>query len=276
MVAPNEIQHAVRRGDTAAIQEWFSSGTRDLDESGAMLYMAAFHGHCETMRFLLDHGASVNFTTSNGQTPLSAAAHTGRYDAAVLLLDRGALIDLANVYGCTPLIWAAWHDHCDMIRLLLSRGAALDARKKDGLDAEAQARFYNKDEAAALLADIRHAGDWHAYLRYPRKRLLALRVLCERGRASTDDGLLERVFGPNVFVPQGIDPVVFKKLPEDARAAVYTASRVAYPSQPEKPRSVARAQLPKEVFWLILEFWRSDRDARASSKTKISTARPRR
>ena len=108
---------------------------------------------------------------------------------------------------------------------------------RDSSNAETLARCHNnKDEAADLLADVRRAGDWLSYLRYPRKRLLALRVLCERGRASTDDDLLLRLF------PWHAPP----KNGPTTRAA-------------RRARAPQAAQLPKEVFWLIFEFWRCDR-----------------
>ena len=247
MVVPSEIIRAAIDGDTAAIQEWYTSGTRDPDERSAsgttLLRKAATYGHCETMRFLLDHGASVNVTTNSGYTALHAAAFSGRPDAAVLLLDRGAQIDLPDDDGETPLMYAARWGNRHMIRVLLSRGAALDARGNDGRDAEACARRLNHyDEAAALLADVRLAGGtWDAYLRYPRKRLLALRVLCERGRASTDDGLLLRLFP---WHPPVQDDATDEPPSLHARAT-------------QGPR-----ELPKEVFWLVFKFWRSDRDAR--------------
>jgi len=129
-----------------------------------------------------------------------------------------------------------------MIRLLLSRGANLDARDDNGRDAEAWARHYNHTEAAALLADVRLAGGWRSYVRVPRKRLLVLRVLCERSRASTEDGLLRRLFP--------WQPPVQEKQGPTTRAA-------------RRARTPQAAPLPKEVFWLILKFWRSDRDSRA-------------
>jgi hypothetical protein len=267
MVLPESIVDAAKRGDTAAIQEWFSTGLKDPDERTQggipLLYCVAFKGHCETMRVLLAHGASVDATNSHGCTPLIETAYNGKHDAAVVLLDRGAQIDLPDNDGWSPLIWTAEKGHCDMIRLLLSRGAALDARDNNGRNAEAIARDQRQEVAAALLADVRLAGGWQPYVRYPRKRLLALRVLCERGRAKTDnDDLLERIFGPNVHVPQGIDPAIFMQMSADERDAVIGISLGVYPSQPKKLRSIARVQLPKEVFWLIVKFWRSDRDPR--------------
>jgi len=100
MVLPLQITRAAQCGDTAAIQQWFSTGTRDPDEKGEdgrpLLFSAAYNGHCDTMRFLLDHGASIHTTSSAGHTPLSGAAIRGKHAAAVLLLDRGAQIDVAS------------------------------------------------------------------------------------------------------------------------------------------------------------------------------------
>ena len=143
---------------------------------------------------------------------------------------------------------AALFGHCDMIRLLLSRGAALDARNNDGRDAETIARrFNNDDEAPALLADVRLAGGtWDAYLRDPRKRLLALRVLCERGRASTDDALLRRLF-----------PAAPATAAEGGKRAKRGLQRTR-----EEYRAAKGGRLPRGIFWHILEYWRCDRDSR--------------
>ena len=52
--------------------------------------------------------------------------------------------------------------------------------------------------ARALLNDVRAAGGWRPYARRgfhgDRREMLVLRVLCERGRATTDDALLSRLF----------------------------------------------------------------------------------
>ena len=107
MVLSNAICEAAKRGDTAAIQAWFSTGTRDLDDEDqygyALLYLAAYCGRCETIRVLLAHGAGVNATNRSGTTALSGATLWGKLDAAVLLLDRGAQIDLPDNSGWTPL-----------------------------------------------------------------------------------------------------------------------------------------------------------------------------
>ena len=78
-------------------------------------------------------------------------------------------------------------------RVLLRRGATEDLRDNNGEDAADYARKAMGKAAAApaiaLLADFRAAGGtWKKYVLVPRQRMLALRVLCEMGRASAPDG----------------------------------------------------------------------------------------
>ena len=200
MVVPDRIKKAAEDGDDAAIRAWFATGAnnkRDADEvdrwGQRLLLRSAAHGHLSTMRLLLGAGATVDATGVEAVTPLFAAAFQGHCAAAVLLLERGADIEW-RVNAFTPLMIAAGSGHYDLTAMLLARGADLDARTDQTPNADACAQKNNHVAVVALLKRIRRAGDWDAYVRFPRKRLLALRVLCERGRASTDDALLARVF----------------------------------------------------------------------------------
>ena len=92
-------------------------------------------------RFLLGKGADPNYTASNGDTPLIAAARVGFTDAMELLLQLGAKVDGANKMGETALIVAVQQRQLDAIRLLLARGA--DPDRKDSA-AGYSARDYAK------------------------------------------------------------------------------------------------------------------------------------
>ena len=238
MVLSGALSKAARHGDLAKIREYFSAGGRDADEKDArgwpLLCSAAQHGKCATMRVLLEYGASTEASSIDvdDETPLHWAALYGHLDAAALLLDRGARVNSCSRMCHRPLMFAAWNGHCDVLRFLLSRGADLDAQNAYGHTADGWAVHNTQRAAAALLADVRRAGGWRAYVRVPRERLLSLRVLCARGRAWTDDALLCRLFPWHAPVE------------EDAT---------------DEPSLQAR-ELPKEVFWLVFEYWRSDRD----------------
>ena len=254
MALSNREVEAAERGDTAAIEAWFAqAGSRSDGAKRRLLDVATASGQCETMRLLLERGASpCDARGVFGDTPLHAAAFRGHRAAAALLLDFGARVDArtAGDYydggadgdgdgadgadgedcGLVPLFCAAVFGHADMIRLLLRRGADVDARVA-GRTAEAWARREGCAAAAALLADVKAAGGWapfeRAYVREPRVRVLRLRSLCERGRARARGGLLRRLF--------------------------------PWPGMDGADEGGA-TPLPREVFWLVLSYWRCDRD----------------
>ena len=102
-----------------------------------------------------------------------------------------------------------------LLRLLLSRGASLRAKDRYGHTAIQIAGLGTP--ARALLSDVKAAGGWRSYVHRDRRRLLVLRVLCEKGRASTSDGLLARLFPPQasdddatVDAPAALDRDAFR------------------------------------------------------------------
>lgn len=184
-----------------------------------------------------------------------------------------------------------------MVRLLLHRGA-VDKRIGTGGNAESLAEDYwsspaggaRYSEVVALLADVRRAGGWRKYVRYPRYRLLMLRILAERGRAKTKDALFVRLFpiappdpdaafASAVAVPganetlkralevalanAGIQNVDAEALAGDQAAALALAPnrRDGTPTRaPKRAANPSKTALPMDVFWLIISFWRSSRD----------------
>ena len=68
------------------------------------LHLAAFFGHVENVRLLLDAGADVCAVSQNSlqNTPLHAATAGRHSDAALLLLERGADASVVDSGGYTP------------------------------------------------------------------------------------------------------------------------------------------------------------------------------
>ena len=184
------------------------------------------------MRWLIDRGANVNLAYSSyHRTPLlraiSARNSGGCFDALITLLDAGARIDAVDVFGRTALHYAFFGTGVSgqllaVCKLLLSRGAPFDATDTEGHDAMDYGRFspYAPALALNLIADVRSAGGWSAYINAPRAALLALRrelpALRESGRAT-------------------------------APSSVPAHERLFF-------------QAPDDVFSHIIAFWRSDRD----------------
>ena len=159
----------------------------------ALLARAVETNRRDVVQFLLSRGVDVNHESMG---LLHSAVWKGQFIATGLLLDCGADVDALDPdRGRTPLMRAADRTrsvpaevmpaHLAMVRLLLSRGA--DVRKKDRMGHQAHQIAAMGTPVRALLSDVRAAGGWRSYVHRDRMRLLVLRALCEKGRASTSD-----------------------------------------------------------------------------------------
>ena len=173
----------------------------------ALLARAVETNRRDVVQFLLSRGLDVN---DEYMGLLHASVWAGQWFATVLLLDCGADVDVrATDRRRTPLMRAADRTrsvraevmpaHLAMVRLLLSRGA--DVRAKDRMGHQAHQIAAMGSPVRALLSDVRAAGGWRSYVHRDRMRLLVLRALCEKGRATTSDGLLARLFAAEEVAP---------------------------------------------------------------------------
>ena len=98
------------------------------------LGLAAFFGHVEAVKVLLDGGAQVNVSSRNAlkAVPLRSAAVAGHLDIARLLVARGADVNARGEGGETPLHEVAGVGRVEFARLLLDHGADVNARGDDG------------------------------------------------------------------------------------------------------------------------------------------------
>ena len=82
-----------RDGATAELAAYVAAGVAaDLtNQSGDSLVMlAAYHGHAETVKALLDRGADPDQANDRGQTPLAGAVFKGEADVIEVLVAGGA------------------------------------------------------------------------------------------------------------------------------------------------------------------------------------------
>ena len=100
--ATGRIADLRRTVDQATVQTYAYDGWTPL-------HLAAFFGHADAVRLLLEAGADIQAVSRNSlrNTPLHAAA-AGSHAAVVrLLLDRGARADAVDAGGYTPAQIAA-------------------------------------------------------------------------------------------------------------------------------------------------------------------------
>lgn len=248
MLVPSQIFRAAQKGDAKKVESWLSSIPRfdrdsksDESDDGlslvecSLLTISTQSCQLDVMRLLFAHGASANATDHHGWAPLHIAAEIGDdgHDPTEVLLDHGADVDAriegAHHFGRTALHVAAKTGSLRTIRLLLARGANPGLRETSsadvrafglqGDDAEGTAVRRSQFHVARFLKDVRCNGGWKSFARYPRRRLNDLRVLCESGRATAPS-----------WTP-GSHHLDIQRL----------------------------FKLPKEIFWLVLTFWRCEK-----------------
>jgi ankyrin repeat protein len=101
--------------------------SKDVD-GRTPLMSAAFFGHVEICKLLLDHRAKIESKSNIGNTPLLLACQEGQTSVVSLLLDRGADIEARANMGNTPLNLAALKGHIEICKLLLDHGAKIESK----------------------------------------------------------------------------------------------------------------------------------------------------
>ena len=133
---PMQFHYAVSQADVKQVQDFLAQGMSadtKIDFGESLLGRAAYLGHIEIARLLLDRGADVNYNDDTGYTALKLAAEEGHLEMVRLLLDAGADMTICGGLDAgNPLHKAAQCGHVAVVRLLLERGADPNAPDMDG------------------------------------------------------------------------------------------------------------------------------------------------
>ena len=135
-------------GNAALANVWSPDGFTPL-------HYAAFFGHPDTARLLVERGAGVAATATNELQvqPLHSAAASGSAELVTLLLEAGAPVNATHQGGFTALHAAATPNNMDMARELLRSGADTQQLTADGKTAHDLAASQGHQEMAVLLAE---------------------------------------------------------------------------------------------------------------------------
>jgi len=151
------LYEAATLGRPARLKTILGQSRIRVDEPGpegfTPLGLAAFFGHADAVKVLLDHGAAVNDKDRSrfGNTALDAAVAANHSDVVRILLAAGANPNVRDSADYTPLHKAAQHGNLDIVRMLLERGADGTATRKGGGTPLEEALAKNHAEVAELL-----------------------------------------------------------------------------------------------------------------------------
>lgn len=147
---------AAALGVTERVQELLNNDPSLLNSASpdgySPLGLASFFGQMETVKFLVEKGADINQSSTNGWqvSPLHSAVAARSLDIVTYLLENGAEVNALQQHGFTPLHAAAQNGDADMIKLLLEHQADINATTASGETAMEIALKCNHTEAAHM------------------------------------------------------------------------------------------------------------------------------
>ena len=249
--------------------------------------------YLDVARLLIEHGADpaegdnggwgsphkMAILVSRNSTYLERQARDRGALLIRLLVEKGAPVDLRVTssevrlgVGATPLMVAvAESAPVVYLRELLRLGADLSATNEEGdsalslaqsaihdvdalgTPAEKQARLIAKQAALIFITDVSAAGTFKRYINEPRKQLLVMRKLVERGRARPPRESVHAFEAAARYVGPRAGMVFTTR----DGATGYYRDAAAVPE-----RLFCASTLPDVLFWKVLSFWRTSRDGR--------------
>jgi hypothetical protein len=153
----SQLHHCARNGLTTSVKRLLSIrninvNVKDNWDEVTPLHYAAWNGHIEIARLLLQNGAEVNARSHGDYTPLHCASFHGHVDILHLLVENGADLEAQNNDGYRVLHLAASYGHLPFIQELISRyHVDINARNIDGRTALRVTRAENHPEIITFL-----------------------------------------------------------------------------------------------------------------------------
>jgi ankyrin repeat protein len=144
---------------TTLLEAGASVHKTDSDGQSA-LHNAANGGHAQVLELLIKSGSQVNLQDSNQFTALMASTNSEDTACMLALLDSGANIDMSDDEGTNALAYAAARNRGKHAQVLLERGAHIEATDYAGWTPLIYAAVWDHVELVKLLidnaADVNH------------------------------------------------------------------------------------------------------------------------
>ncbi|WP_417588337.1 ankyrin repeat domain-containing protein [Owenweeksia hongkongensis] len=126
MAHGQNIFDVARTDDVASLGKMIKLNPDTVNSKNASghtpLILAAYNNQVEMADKLIQSGADVNYTFSQGSA-IHGAAFKGHFDVLKLLVENGADIDEPDQNKTTPLIYATLFGHTELAEYLYVNGA---------------------------------------------------------------------------------------------------------------------------------------------------------
>lgn len=153
---PITLGVAIESGDMARAKRWLDDGMDPnmmADRVGSGLMIAAWEGNVPMMELFFSRGGSLQQINSIGEQALQLAAWRGHIDAVRWLLDHGAPVN-RDGKAWSALHYAVFAGHREIADLLLARGADVNARAPNDASVLMMAAREGHEELAQRLLDV--------------------------------------------------------------------------------------------------------------------------
>lgn len=151
---PETVFEAAAVGAVDRLRDLLDDPAAEADDGYPPLHLAAFFGHPDAVRFLLERGAPVKSVARNPMRvqPLHSAAAGGDAECVRLLVDAGADVDARQEGGFVPIHACARNGDMAAVERLLAAGADPSLATDDGRTAADLARENGHDAVVERLS----------------------------------------------------------------------------------------------------------------------------
>jgi len=150
------LYKATKMGCIAMVKLLVEIGKADVNlqagpefDCSTALQEAAYNGHEEIVRYLIEHDADVNEKNSKGRTALVRAVFKSQFGIIKCLIDIAddVDIDIPDLSGRTALHWAAFFNSEKILQILIQNGSDINRKDSGGSTALDIAKFRKHTEA---------------------------------------------------------------------------------------------------------------------------------
>ena len=149
-----QVFDVARKGDAAMLAALLAKGlpANFRNHNGdTLLMLAAYHGHAEAVKVLLEFKADPLIANDKNQLPIAGAAFKGNLPVVKALIEGGTPVEAASSDGRTALMLAAMFNRSEILEFLLAKGADPVRQDVRGANALAAAQTMGAADTAARL-----------------------------------------------------------------------------------------------------------------------------